>query len=187
MAFNGDAVRELAAQFLALAEKQGTTGPRMIGHRLMGSSLLLTGDVAKSREQFDQSIALYNAADHRPLATRFGIDHGILVLCHRSWALWVLGYPDAALTDAHRAVRGARENGHAATLMYAPCLTNFTLALCGNYAAEKAQSDELVLLADDKDAWPLKVAGALARGLMLIASGNVMEGYSTAYLYTDRV
>ena len=45
LAFNGDAMRELAAQFLTLAEKQGaTTGPLMIGHRLMGNSLFLTGD-----------------------------------------------------------------------------------------------------------------------------------------------
>jgi len=33
-AFNGDALRDLAAQILALAEKQGTTGPLMIGHRV---------------------------------------------------------------------------------------------------------------------------------------------------------
>ena len=39
VAFNGDAVRELAAQFLALAEKQRATVPLMIGHRLMGFSL----------------------------------------------------------------------------------------------------------------------------------------------------
>ena len=36
MAFNGDVVRELAAQFLALAEKQRATVPLMVGHRLMG-------------------------------------------------------------------------------------------------------------------------------------------------------
>ena len=36
VAFNGDVMRELAAQFLALAEKQGATVPLMIGHRLMG-------------------------------------------------------------------------------------------------------------------------------------------------------
>ena len=38
VAFNGDAMRELAAQFLALAEQQGTTAPLMIGHRLMAST-----------------------------------------------------------------------------------------------------------------------------------------------------
>jgi predicted ATPase len=36
VAFNGDVCRDLAAQFLALADKQRATVPRMIGHRLMG-------------------------------------------------------------------------------------------------------------------------------------------------------
>ena len=39
-------LRELAAQFLGLAEKQGATVPLMIGHRLMGISLLLIGRIA---------------------------------------------------------------------------------------------------------------------------------------------
>ena len=43
VAFNGDVMRELAAQFLALAEKQRATVPLMIGHRLMGISLLTDG------------------------------------------------------------------------------------------------------------------------------------------------
>ena len=42
VAFNGDAVRDLAAQFLALAEKQRATVPLMDGHRLVGMSLLFS-------------------------------------------------------------------------------------------------------------------------------------------------
>ena len=41
------------------------------------------------------------------------------ILGHRSMALWVLGYPEAALADADHALKDAREIGHAATLMYA--------------------------------------------------------------------
>src|SRR5208337_5390004 len=37
VAFDGDVTRELAVQFLALAEKRSATGPLMIGHRLIGS------------------------------------------------------------------------------------------------------------------------------------------------------
>ena len=40
-------------------------------------------------------------------------------LSYRSWALWMLGYPEAALADADHALRDAREIGQAATLMYA--------------------------------------------------------------------
>ena len=84
VAFNGDLLRELAAQFLALAEKQGATVPVMIGHRLMGTSLMCTGDIAEGRAHYDRAIALYNPAEHRPLATRFGQDVRVAILSYRS-------------------------------------------------------------------------------------------------------
>jgi len=71
VAINGDIARELASQFLALAEQQATTAPQMIGHRLMGMSLLHTGEIAQGRVHLDRAIALYNPVEHRPLATRF--------------------------------------------------------------------------------------------------------------------
>ena len=91
VAFNGDVMRDLAAQFLALAEKQGATAPLMIGHRLMGISLLCTGDIAEGRAHLDQAIALYDAAEHRPLATRFGIDTGfsLILSCIGSVGAWL--------------------------------------------------------------------------------------------------
>jgi hypothetical protein len=100
---DGDALRELGAQILALAEKQGATVPLIIGHSIMGSSLTCTGAPAESRNHYDQAIALYNRAEHRPLATRVGhLDLGVRILLYRSLALWFLGYPDAALADVDR-------------------------------------------------------------------------------------
>ena len=84
VAFNGDVACDLAAQFLALAEKQRATVPIMIGHRLMGISLLCAGDIADGRAHLDQAIALYDPAEHRPLATRFGQDVGVATLSYRS-------------------------------------------------------------------------------------------------------
>ena len=103
VAFNGDLARELAAQYLVLAEKQGATAPLLLAHRAMGISLLAAGDIAKGREHLERTIALYDPAEHRPLATRFGQDPGVHALFYRSWVLWVLGYPGAALADAEHA------------------------------------------------------------------------------------
>jgi class 3 adenylate cyclase/tetratricopeptide (TPR) repeat protein len=103
--FNGDVCRDLAAYFLALAEKQGAIGPRMIGHRLMGLCLAVMGDFAESREHFDRAIALYNPAKHRTFATRFGTDSRVSVLSSRSWTLWALGYPKAALADTDQRLK----------------------------------------------------------------------------------
>jgi predicted ATPase len=118
VAFNGDVCRDLAVQFLALAEKQGAIGPRTIGHRLMGLCLAVMGDFVKSREHFDQAIALYDTAKHRTFATRFGTDSQVSVLSSRSWTLWALGYPEKALADWDQALKDAREIGQAATLMH---------------------------------------------------------------------
>ena len=60
---------DLAVHFLALAQKQGATIPLMIGHRLMGVSLLCKGDIAQGRAHLDRAIALYDPTEHRPLAT----------------------------------------------------------------------------------------------------------------------
>jgi hypothetical protein len=106
VAFNGDAVRELAAQFLALAERQGATVPLMIGHRLMGNSLMFTGDIAQGRMHLDRAISLYDPVAHRSL-TRFGQDVEVAILSWRHLTVWLLGYPGAALADIeqHSSVR----------------------------------------------------------------------------------
>ena len=174
-AFNGDAIREIATQFLALAKKQGTTAPLLIAHRLMGLSLLLTGDTVEAREHQDQAIALYDPAAHRPLATRFGVDARATVFSHRSWTLWCLGYPAAALADADQALKDARALGHAATLMNALAFAAFTSTQCGNYPTATALLDELIELAEEKGAMNWKASGLAGRGRVWALSGKPVE------------
>ena len=174
VAFDGDAIRELATQFLTLAEKQGATGSLMIGHRLMGNSLLLTGELAEGRGHFDRALALYDPARHRPLATRFGQDIQVAALTFRSLVLWVLGYPEAALADADQALKDARAIGQAATLMYAlhvpfPCIQ------CGNYVRAKALTDELVTLANEKGALFWKALGTMNQACVLTLTGKAPD------------
>ena len=161
VAFSGEVVRELAAQFLALAEKRGATVPLMIGHRLMGTSLLCTGDIAQGRGHYNQALTLYDPTEHRPLATRFGQDVRVAILSYRSWALWFLGHPEAALADAAHGLSQAREIGQAATSMYALMHTSLPHIRCGNYAVANAQTDELVALADEKGALFWKTGGMM--------------------------
>jgi predicted ATPase len=175
VAFNGDIVSKLAAQFLALAEKQGATTPLMLGHRLMGNSLLATGDIAEGRKHFDRALALYDPAEHRRLATRFGQDTRTTILGHRAIALWMLGYPKGALADAEHALKDAREVGQSATLMYALYWTNTTQILCGNYAAANAQVDELAALVDKTGAAMWKPLRMIYQGFLLLLTGKAAD------------
>jgi len=175
IAFDGAAVRELAAQFLVLAGKQGATVQLMIGHRLMGTSLLFTGDIAQGRTHCDAAIALYDPVAHRPLATSFGQDVRVSILCYRSWALWVLGYPDAALADTGQVLKDAREIDHAPTLMYALQFAPFINMSCGNYAVASALADELVALADEKGALLWKAFGMMNQGCLFTLADRASD------------
>ena len=175
VAFDGDVVRELAAQFLALAEKHRAAVPLMVGHRLMGASLLFTGDIAGGRAQLDRGFALYDPVEHRPLATRFGADTGVTILYFRSLALWILGYPEAALADTDHALKDARGIGQASTLMAALNITTFTFNFCGDYVAANAAANELVALADEKGASLWKALGMLHQGGVLAITGKAAD------------
>jgi class 3 adenylate cyclase/predicted ATPase len=174
VAFNGDALRELASHFLDLAEKRSATIPLMIGHRIMGS-VLHTGAFVEGREHLDRAIALYDPTEHRLLAARFGQDVRVAALSYRSWTLWMLGYPEAALTDTTRALEEAREIGQAASLMYALVHASITHIQCGDYAAAGAEADELVFLAEEKGASFWRALGMSVQGCLLVLTGKAAD------------
>jgi len=179
VAFNGDMMLELAARFMTLAEKQGATVPLMIGHRMVGLSLLSTGGIAQSRAHLDRSITLYDPPAHRAMASRFGHDNRVAASIYRSWALWMLGYPEAALAYAERAITHARELGQAATLMLALCFTSLTYSLCGSYSAANARLDEDLALANEKGAALWRAFGMLSQGCVLALTGKSSDAAQT--------
>jgi class 3 adenylate cyclase/predicted ATPase len=174
-AFDGDAVLGLAKEFLTIAELDAAPIPLMIGHRIVGISLLCTGDFVGARGHLDQALTLYNPREHRPLAGRFGLDAKVAVLSQRSMALWFLGYPTAALADATDAVREARNIGHAPSLMDALTFTTFTYMRLGNYTQAGAQVGELLRLTNEKGAAPWKAVGTVLKGQVLASNGKGAE------------
>jgi class 3 adenylate cyclase/predicted ATPase len=114
--FNG--ALEHAQQFLALAETQPDSAPRLIGHRLLGSGLLMAGDFRQARPHLELAGSLYRPEEHREFAFRYGQDIGAAAFCYLSLALWHDGHPDHAERTADRALFHAREFGHAYTLAF---------------------------------------------------------------------
>jgi class 3 adenylate cyclase/predicted ATPase len=172
VAFNSDTLLDLAAQFMALSAKQEATGPLMIAHRLMGTSLQCTGDIAGSRAHYDRAMALYNPAEHRSLTTHFGQDLGVVVLSNRAWTLWLLGLPEAALADSDRAIAAAREIGQAGTLLYALAHATRTYLWTGDYDAARPLVAEILVLADEKGAAAWRAFGMMQNGSLLALTGG---------------
>jgi predicted ATPase len=150
----------------------------MIGHRLMGHSLLSTGKPIEGRAHYDHALALYEPAEHRQLAASFGQDVAVAALAWRSGASWMLGYPAAALADAEQTVSKARDIGQAATLMYALSSASFAFVFCGKYSTAKALLDELRPLAEDKGAPWWEALGMMEQGWLLALTGQASDAAS---------
>jgi class 3 adenylate cyclase/tetratricopeptide (TPR) repeat protein len=144
-------------------------------HVAFANALGLTGDFVGAKKHYDQALAIYDPAEHRPLATRSGRDIGVTLLAFRSNCVWLLGYPAASLNDAQRALKDARETGQPTTLMYALLQAAFNHIHCGNYADANAAVDELIALADDKGTPYFKAVGIAARGWLFARIGKASD------------
>jgi predicted ATPase len=171
VAFDGHMVRKLAEQFLSLAEKQDAVAPRLLAHRIMGVSALFLGEIAIGRAHLD----LYDPTAHRALATRFNVDARVSILCYRSWALWLLGYPEGALADLDQAIETARDTGQAATSMFALVHRSWPCAWTGNEVVAEGLLREAVALAEKTGATMWKGQGSALLGCVLALRGNAVE------------
>src|SRR5262249_16234201 len=99
-------------------------------------------------------------------------DSKVVILSRRSAALWLHGYPEAALADAEHALTHGREISHAASLMYALDHGLFAGYQCGNYAKVTAAFNELAALAEEKGTLFWKVFGMMHQGCAYALSGQ---------------
>ena len=165
--FNGEVCRDLAAQILAFAERQRTSVAMMIGHYHTGFSSAVIGQIAEGRAHFDRAIGLYDPVESNPLGKRVPLDYRAASMAHRSVVLWWLGFPEAALVDAERALKDARAIGHAVTLMVALTSVAWAHLWRRDYATARAVLAELVSLANETRASYYNSAGVLVRSFVL--------------------
>ena len=90
----------------------------------------------------------------------------------RAFSQWTLGRTDAATADVERAIREAREFGHAATLMYALAHVSLTLIYMGKLDSAVELARELMQLADEKGSRFWNAYGKLLRGRVLALEGQ---------------
>jgi len=169
-----EAAEQLKRAFTQIATLPATPALRREEIKLevaFANVLALTGDLVGDKEHYDRALAIFDPAEHRALTTRSGRDVRVTLMSYRSSCVWQLGYPAASLDDAERAVKNARETGHAATLVYALSRAAHSYIFCRNYAAAHEQVDELIALPDEKG----KALGALERGMLFALTGKASE------------
>ena len=101
--------REIAEEFLRLAERLPYPGLEMRGHWAMEITFMHLGEFGLAIEHFGKALLLYDPEQHRDDAFRYAQNPGVAMRCFAAWALWFLGQPDEALDRIQEALTLARE------------------------------------------------------------------------------
>jgi predicted ATPase/DNA-binding SARP family transcriptional activator len=138
--------RELSEQ--ALARSLADPSCRCEAHHAMAGALGAAGELERSREHFEASLAAYD--EQHPQYSALGSDLGVFAQAWGAHILWLLGEDQAALADVQRAIARAERRDHAYSrtlaFTYASLLHQMrgdtpqvvdtaerVLALCGRY------------------------------------------------------
>jgi predicted ATPase len=159
---------EHAANFLSVAQSQPSSGPLLIGHRILANSLIFSGDYPAALAHFETAASLYRPDEHRDSAFRYGEDIGVSAFVMLSWALWHRGYPDRSARAGDRALAYSRELGHSHTLAHALGLAGMAAVFARDVATVYAHSNDCVALASE-------------HGFALwAANGRILQGWTDA-------
>jgi predicted ATPase len=169
--------RERAEQFLSLAEGQADPDLELVGHRILGMSLLHLGNVCAAQVQIEQALALYDPERHRALAFRYGQDQGASALSFLSLILWLTGFPDRAAREVNHALKVAEDLNHANSRGYALVWGAATQAQLRHDApAVQDYADAVIALSEEHGLSLWLAYGKIFRGWALAEQGQQAAG-----------
>ena len=149
---------------------------RLMGHRVLGMSLFLIGELAAGRDQLLSALELYDVKSHGPLAVVFLQDFKAAGLTYLALASVLLGDLSGGLADAHNAVEHAQQLQHPHSICYALTFMAGAHAICGDAGAVSPVADRAIALAREY-AFPQWMAGGgMIRGWARVQLGEIEHG-----------
>jgi class 3 adenylate cyclase/predicted ATPase len=111
--------RELGEQCFALAQRLHDPMFLQEAHLTLGATLVYPWELVEAHTHIEHAIVLYDPHTSHSLALGRSADSGVMSLAYASRMLWLLGYPEQALTRINEACTLAQELSHAYSLGFA--------------------------------------------------------------------
>ena len=115
--------QEVTTQMLQLAERDPDSSFLSDTHFLTGWILFNLGQLRLASTHLERSLTLHNPEDSS--IARYGVDSGVRIQTYTSNVLWMLGYPDGALSHAQEALARAQAISHPESFLAARSFAAF--------------------------------------------------------------
>jgi tetratricopeptide (TPR) repeat protein len=167
---------ELCEQCLTLAQRAQDPVFLLEAHETFGTTSFYLGELVMARRHLEQGVALYNLQQDRSWIFSSGIDPGVVCLSYLAWTLWLLGYPDQALTRSNEALTLAQQLSHANSLNFALTFASVISIFRREIQRVQEQAEATIALAREQGFVRWVAMGTAWRGWALAEQGEVREG-----------
>jgi predicted ATPase/DNA-binding winged helix-turn-helix (wHTH) protein len=189
--FNSGQYREalkFAERLRDVAADSAETSATLVGHRIIGLTLLYLGEITEARRHTEFFLRGYVRPRDRSHIIRFQFDQRVVGRIMLAWILWAQGFPDQAMREADGVIEEASSVGHAMSLALALAQAGCTLSLLSGDLAAMERFTSLLLKHSTEHALDLwhdwgKCFGAM----LLMARGNTDDGLRTLQKILDEV
>jgi len=167
--------RDLAVDLLARAGQRNDSTARLMGHRALGMSLFLIGELPSARDHLQKSLELYDVTLHGPLALVFSQDFKVSAQAYMGLASVLFGDINSALENGRAAVAHADQLRHPHSICYALTFLAGALLLSRNPQPVYPLIERSMRLADEYG-FPLwTAAGQMLGGWTRLELGDAPQ------------
>jgi len=167
---------ELGEQLLGLATAVNDSALLVQAHARTGTTLLHLGEPAQARAHLETALGLYEEHQLQHQALLFGADPAVTCRSFLAWALWLLGYPDAALQTVNDALARARASSHPLTLAHALFFRAYVHQLRREAAETRDGAEAVVALCREEGMPFYQPLATIWRGWAVAALGEIAAG-----------
>ncbi|MGE0824968.1 MAG: AAA family ATPase [Candidatus Binatia bacterium] len=170
--------REIGERILRLAQEEGDPSLLLEAHQELGGTLSSLGEFRAALDHLEQGIRLYDPDKHQSHKVIYGQDPGVACLCRTSHALWLLGYPDHALSKSCDALVLAKKNEHPHSLAYALSSSVILRQLRWEVRETYEQAEVVTHVAKDYEFPIWRTVGEILQGWGSAMQGRYSQGLS---------
>jgi predicted ATPase len=168
--------RELAEQFLTLAQHVQDPSALLEANYAMGATLYFLGEFGPAWAHLRPCVSFDGPQWHHSCAVLYGAAPRVSCLSYAALTLWVLGHADQALARSHEALTLAQELSHPLSLAFALEMAAWLHQFRQEGHVTQERAEALIALSTAQGFTLYQALGMLLQGWALAQHGQVEEG-----------
>jgi class 3 adenylate cyclase/predicted ATPase len=165
--------RKVAQELLTRARTQSDPTPIMMGHRVLGMSQFVIGELAAAREELQNALKLYDVTRHAPLAVVFSQDFKATAQAYLALTAVLQGEISRGLADGREALAHAERLRHPHSICYVLPFLAGAYLVAGRAAEAHPIAERAIVLSGEYGFPQWSAGGLMLRGWARLDQGNI--------------